>query len=56
MKGMTPGNICSDFKTTGIFPFDRIVFTALHSTPSRFTDGQVYVKNGQNEIKRPTAR
>nr|XP_023025988.1 uncharacterized protein LOC111513993 [Leptinotarsa decemlineata] len=29
MKAMTPGNICAAFKSTGIFLFDRNVFTHL---------------------------
>lgn len=38
MKSMTPSNICSAFRATGIFPFNRDVFTDLDFAPSEVTD------------------
>lgn len=53
MKAMTPGNICAAFKATGIFPFDRNVFTDFDFAPSEVTDRQVDIENNQNEINTP---
>lgn len=44
MKAMTPGNICAAFKATGIFPFNRNVFTDLDFAPSEVTDRQVILE------------
>ncbi|KAK9887521.1 hypothetical protein WA026_023074 [Henosepilachna vigintioctopunctata] len=53
MKAMTPGNICTAFKATGIFPFDRNVFTDLDFAPSEVTDRQVDIENNRNGINTP---
>ncbi|KAK9873409.1 hypothetical protein WA026_022468 [Henosepilachna vigintioctopunctata] len=53
MKAMTPGNICTAFKATGIFPFDRNVFTNLDFAPSEVTDRQVDIENNKNGINTP---
>lgn len=38
MKVMTPKKICSAFKATGIFPFNRDIFTDDDFAPSDVTD------------------
>lgn len=40
LKSMTPSNICNAFRATGIFPFNRDVFTDLDFAPSEVTDRQ----------------
>lgn len=37
-RSMTPGNILSGFRKTGIFPFDRHIFTETDFLPSSVTD------------------
>lgn len=51
MKAMTPANICAAFKATGIFPFNRDVFTDLDFAPSEVTDRPIFEE--QNENIRP---
>lgn len=38
MRSMTPANICSAFKCTGIYPFNRNIFTELDFAPSQVTN------------------
>jgi len=37
-KAFTPANITAGFRCTGIYPFDRNVFTDLHFMPSTVSD------------------
>ncbi|VEN35500.1 unnamed protein product [Callosobruchus maculatus] len=41
MKSMTPANICSAFKCTGIFPFNRDIFSDEDFAPSEITNREI---------------
>lgn len=51
MKAMTPNNICSGFKATGIFPYDRNIFTDDDFAPSNVTDRPPAKENELPESK-----
>ncbi|RVE52221.1 hypothetical protein evm_003140 [Chilo suppressalis] len=58
MKSMTPANICSAFQATGIYPYNRDIFTDIDFAPSEVTDrainhSSLSVKNAPCSSKDP---
>lgn len=47
-KALTPISITNAFKKTGIFPFDRTVFTEIDFLPSTVTDRPILEENNSN--------